>query len=432
MEIESPEPNRPIPVGTERISLGDGEGVQGEICISLRLLPSPRLVMEGEVSLDLSSSFRLVFEHKPVNLSLLDRGSSIEVVLTSASVSDRCKFTAIPVREPFTALIIGDPTEVQFQLINFPETLVPEEQDGRTVLHREVFFSAGDWRIHLRPVDAIAEKIKTIKSEGGYAVTYSGVLKRVDNEPFKVALAEDILHALFQFFSFARGTWTGPILPVGLDGTGKRVWEQWGASSVTPWRSVSTWFDSHHGSLLGEVFAGFWQRWNARLWRESLQRTIYWYIGSNLGLSGVEGSIILSQTALELLAWTLLVEERATLSKDGFKRLPAADQIRLLLSTMGVPLELPPQLIALAALQRQQNWSDGPAAFTAMRNSIVHPGDSKRLSGMGFEPRQETWYLGQWYIELALLWLSRHSGVYGNRLHKPRWAGQVEPVPWSA
>jgi hypothetical protein len=118
------------------------------------------------------------------------------------------------------------------------------------------------------------------------------------------------------------------------------------------------------------------------------------------------------------------------LSRHGFARLPAADQLRVLLSALRIPTGLPPQATALQAKAKANNWVIGPQATVEVRNGIVHPVMDRRLQ---YTPQllHDVWTLQQWYIELVLLRLFRHTGTYANRLQRPHYRGQVERVPWA-
>jgi len=195
---------------------------------------------------------------------------------------------------------------------------------------------------------------------------------------------------------------------------------------------VHSWFN--HYSVQGfEAFPVFFQRLGDKTWNEPLNLAIHWYIESNTSRDNVEGAIILQQAAFELLAWTLLVEDRGILSEDGIQRLPAADKLRLLLSTSGIPLALPSEFQDLLAVAKQYDWMDGPAALTEIRNALVHANPSKRrrILDQSFGIRLDAWQLGQWYLELAILHLCDYRGHYSNRLLRGRWHGdEVERVPW--
>jgi len=61
--------------------------------------------------------------------------------------------------------------------------------------------------------------------------------------------------------------------------------------------------------LLEAVFLGFIKKWKNKIWNEPIEVAIYWYLRSNTMEGGIDGAIILAQSALELLAYTFIVEE---------------------------------------------------------------------------------------------------------------------------
>jgi hypothetical protein len=127
------------------------------------------------------------------------------------------------------------------------------------------------------------------------------------------------------------------------------------------------------------------------------------------------------------MAWHLLVNDRKVLSADGFAKLPAADQLRLLVSTCGILLETPSALQQLAAMRTQgRQGTDGPDRIAWLRNDFVHPprgGSSPRTH----DRIVDAWLLSVWYLELALLSLMGQSGTYLCRLT----SGEISSLPWS-
>jgi hypothetical protein len=348
--------------------------------------------------------------------------------------ADATKITAIPTG----SVLIGgveDASKVEFRLLNFPDFFVQKDRDNRISVERKLLLAADDWRIEIAPTEETPEVVKYLRVNGGYAFTHIGSLRRIDSQPFPMSAATDVSTALGYFLSFACGAWIGPVLAIGIDSSGSRVWEDWGVGVCSSWSSRDSWFDPWRADLLSQVFSGFWRRWMDPVWKEPLALALYWYIGSNVGSSeGIEGAILLAQTALELLAWVLLVEDKKSLNAAGFKRLTAADQIRLLLSWLQVPLSVPPELDDLQRLSREYNL-DGPSVLTEIRNGIVHPGDRtdpKRRSKQDGDARIQAWSLAQWYIDLSFLSLFGHAGEYANRLLRGRMLGNVQRVPWSS
>jgi hypothetical protein len=291
---------------------------------------------------------------------------------------------------------------------------------------------AAGWRITVDSHAGTYRLTDRLESDGGYGLTHTGTLKRADGTLFDADDADEALWALRHFLSFARGFWSGPVLPVGVNAGGESAWERWDLRKLSRWEHVTGWFDADYGQLLEAAFAGFMPRWATSEWQRPLQSAIYWYVHSNTMAGGLDGSIVLSQAALELLAWVLLVKDRKALSGNKFKDLSATDQVRQLLTALGIPLAIPAACRALTveAPRQEPGWTDGPQACASVRNGTVHPNLTRREQ---YTPDLlfDVWNLQLWYIELVLLAVSGYTGPYANRLRLPRHRGVVEPVPWA-
>lgn len=166
-------------------------------------------------------------------------------------------------------------------------------------------------------------------------------------------------------------------------------------------------------------------------YRPVIRSAISWYGAANCQQGGLEGSIILAQSVLELLSWVLLVEDLGLHSNSAFEKLSADARIRHLLTHCGIPLSVTPEVTSLASLASARSW-DGPHALVKLRNWLVHPERKNRneIDALDEEVWFDAWKLSLWYIELVLLHLFGYRGKYGNRLKHDRYVSEVEPVPW--
>jgi hypothetical protein len=169
---------------------------------------------------------------------------------------------------------------------------------------------------------------------------------------------------------------------------------------------------------------------------------VHWYIEANTNAGGIEGGIVLVQTALELLSWVYLVEDETNkiMSANKFNKISAEERIVSLLHELSIPTELPNELLSLASAATSLQADDGVGALVSLRNAIVHPKKSKRrnVTEVGVSARIEALTVGLWYLELALLRLIGYNGVYWSRLRSGNneqirdtvpWMGGVEPAP---
>jgi hypothetical protein len=190
--------------------------------------------------------------------------------------------------------------------------------------------------------------------------------------------------------------------------------------------------DYQHSEHLEGPFPGFLKLWLDDSWQDIVRIAIHWYVEANAQAGSIEGSIVLTQTAFELLSSALLVETHAWLNADGYEKLPAADRIRLLFVWAGVPAPIPLELSELTKVARADNWPDTPTAMAMIRNTITHPTqrNRERFGRHPSQARTDAWNLGLWCLELFLLRLFEYRGTYGYRL-KQRFAGDVVQVPWA-
>jgi hypothetical protein len=319
---------------------------------------------------------------------------------------------------------------VVFHLFNFKEIIGSSRSIGQhgTAPYgiEHVNLKTENWAVELQSLPESPEHFKKLKNEGGYAVTHIGGFTRKDGICFSGKEAAQMLYLLRFFFSFAKGAWCEPVCAVGFDTSGNRVWESW-LSPREPFCSPPSWFDQQNCRQVEELFPAFMSRWSDEHWRDAFHEVIYWYLNANDSSRGLDIGIILTQTALERLSFEYAVKDRLLIETAGFKDLRASDKLRLLLSSLDIPIGITGSTPELAKLAKERNWLDAPQAMTEVRNALVHPEHKNR--GYSTSILHDAWNLGLWYLELALLRLCGYSGTYCNRL-SARWVGQVEDVPW--
>jgi hypothetical protein len=289
-------------------------------------------------------------------------------------------------------------------------------------------FRHDDWHFSFVPVDERIYLYPPHIQTKEYAFTHHVTIQKVNGAAFSPEDAQRQLDLLGDFLTFCRGFWVSTALTVGIDANGTVAMEEFGTRKASPSKASSNWLDFHHGKCMVELFPKFAARMADLSWQEALRHALYWYVRADTNLVGPDGGCFLLQAALERLAWHVLVRDRQSLSEDGFSRLPAADQLRLLLSAMNVPLAFPGGLAELQAAGKALNWTDGPQAFVGVRNRLVHP---PKLNQKNMKlPYFEAYTLGKWYVELILLSACGYTGKYSNRTKIRRWVGEVENVPW--
>jgi hypothetical protein len=436
------EPNQPINLGSVAVQFDHkGTTYQETANVVMRFLPADRLEfvfpLEGKPPM-FGWSF-IVDGDRNVEIKLIDRGVSFEAFCVAVGgdhggIVFRPTKSGVRVTLPSEAI-----STATFHLFNFPDFNGPEDYilvTGELPLQSakvcgRVVIKAEGWSIIIAATDQTDSLTKKLDRQGGYVLTHMGQIAREDGTTFSSERLDDLLNCLHYFLSFALGRWTGVALPIGFDAEGDRVFEEWGMRKIADgrWDGSTSWFDMRHGDLLSQVFPGFLSLWTNKIWRQPLTHALYWYLGAcdrGVGI-GVDTGLILAQTALETLAWTHCILERKMVSATAFKPrgLSAADKLRLLVSALDIPQQIPSELSALHA-RKGKKWIDGLDAITCIRNSLVHSDVNEKFPENSY---YEAWLLSLWYIDLVLLRLCGHSGKYANRLSQGRWVGQVESVP---
>jgi hypothetical protein len=318
-----------------------------------------------------------------------------------------------------------------FHVANFEDVRGRPVAEGKGWRCARTLLKAAGWCITLDEVRDFRQKKEELRLVSGFAVTHIGRLEKEDGTTFTAKESWELLDAVGWYLSFCCGRWTGPGLLCGFDEQSQLLWEVWEQFRTVPYRDRHSWADKVLTGCVELPFAGFLKLWQDETWEEVIRVAIHWYLEANAQAGSIEGSIVLTQTAFELLSSAVLVDSHGWLSTDGYEKLPAADRIRLLFQWASIPVGIPPTMAELTAAAKADNWHDIPAAMTMVRNTITHPTKKNREKYQKHpnEVRTAVWWLGLWALELCLLRLFGYSGHYGNRITQ-RYVGEVENVPW--
>lgn len=316
---------------------------------------------------------------------------------------------------------------VTFHLANFPNYIgkVVATGNGGWRAARTTWIQ-GEWQVTIDNLAETDRLSKELRQDAGYAITHVGRLERVDGATFSSRRSRTELDRLGVALSFARGGWSYPTLLVGENEAGTR-WEDWSdrvqSSAVPRW----SWFPGPRPDALEQCIPGFVARLTDRLWSEPLRRAATFYVDGNQ-TSRAEIAIVTAQSALELLAWAVLVQDRGLVSAQDFsdpRVWNAARRIRELLAIASIPTATPPGLGKLATMPGPGHHADGPERITFVRNRIVHPPKKAVPSWIDSPPAIEAMILSLYYLELVILYIVGYRGQYQSRVH-----GAVQTTPW--
>jgi hypothetical protein len=370
----------------------------------LRWMPTPRV------------EFRT--SDAPVSLGPVPDAERLEVTFGRRQVSARVMVTSRTIGE--TSLVRGiveDPVDfgrgnrldaLDFHLVNFRNYIGSFIASGSRWYSGRIELAARGWHVTIDAVPDLSQRISTLRVDGGYAVSHVGRLTRSDGSGFSARRGTDVLEAIGNLISFAKGAWCLPILPVGW-AADRVVWRSWSIPRIDAWRTPLSWFRDPDPEALGRAFPEFLRLWQHPDWHGTVRRGIYLYLAANGRYA--DSGLVMAQACLELLAWAILrMRKRQSLDRE------AADNIRRLLQWCRVSPSVPP---SLDALERHtipgDGEQDGPAKVTWVRNRFTHAPRGSSLGDLGSPLITQAWRLSLWYLDLVLLRLFRCFGEFINR-----------------
>ncbi|MEA5489872.1 MULTISPECIES: hypothetical protein [Pseudanabaena] len=323
-------------------------------------------------------------------------------------------------------LSVGIKTEVS-GFLHEPAVITSNSNLSYVIFHLTNFHScqllleSNGWKITIAPVEKIKELTNSLEDDGGYAITHVAKLEKSNKHTFTSEEALDILSGLSSFLSFARGLWVGLLLPIGFNAENIPTWEIWYSSTASAYqRNITSWFPVQRPENLTEAFVGFMNLWEDSDWQQPLQLAIHWYVESNLQAGAIEGSIILTHSALELL-YEHRIGKYINDSADK-KLVKLFEMSKLPTSHTDTKLEYITDLLKFAEGKKISI----PKAITEVRNRLTHLNQKKKVHPTNI--RKQSWRLSLWYLELVLLDLFNYQGVYKNRL-RFSWDGDYDELP---
>ena len=353
--------------------------------IQLDWLPQPRLT--ARLLPSAGPPVRIALG--PAALDIPKLGARAEAVVTSTPMLLFADETR-PVEGRVGRIEFGETggcTRIRFHLPNFLFfNGAPVRDAPGSFSSQRALLEHGAFRVSIDRAMPFGDQIeKETARDGGYAITHVGTVERIDGSVFSLNEIDPLLDCLGHYLSFCRGSWTYPVLLCAEDVDGAVVGQRWELShAIDRSKQTISWFPRNEpvGAQMLQVFRGYADSWFSALWGDAIRIATQWYVESSTG--AVEKSLILTQAAFELLAWTHLVEDTRAISKKVWesRSLSFSAKLRLLLENCLIPLSVPPKLDQLLAYSSTLKPADGPEALVSLRKCA---GPSESQSGSDSE-----------------------------------------------
>lgn len=289
--------------------------------------------------------------------------------------------------------------------------------------------------MHIMTIDKCidyAERLESLKAEGGYSICYNGELVN-KNGTLRFEDIQDVFHCFSTFITFLNGRKTSTFFHHGVF-KDEIKWCDYTAYKVDSYKNVKSWATQNSSQGFNEMWQKFSLMWQNKDDKHFLIYVIGWYVAANSSENSLEGSVMMAQTALELLYnWWIVEHKRMIVGKDS-ENINASNKIRLLLSQMNIPYTVPTTFKQLRKfVQENKDVVDAPDAIVQARNAIVHSQIEKRkkISDMQEDILYQIKELSVWYIEMSILCILGFNDKYDDRLSNKLWVGESdEYVPW--
>lgn len=328
--------------------------------------------------------------------------------------------------------------KVRFSIPNLREIYgKPVKTNSKEITSNRLTLNYNNTPIFIDKCSNYTKKKELLSEYGGYIILYGGELV-CTNGTISIKEVNDIFCCLDTFLTFINGQKTATQFLQGmLQET--TIWNDYTPKQNNPYQSgISSWIPQALFANIEPIWCNYRNLWEQPDdTKNVLKMAIHWYSEANCNKGGLEGSIILAQTALELLYnWRILEKLQCPNDRKSQEKISADSKIKELVKLLKLTNEIPSTLHNLHSYANSNlNQNDGPKTITEIRNTIVHSNQKKRnkLYSLSTLVKYEGLQLSLWYIELTLLHILGYNYKYSNRCSDKVYTFEVEEfVPWQS
>jgi len=333
--------------------------------------------------------------------------------------------------------VIGDRTipisKITFSIPNLRDffglqiKIINEKGDYFSGRNRLIFENK-DYIITIDKSRDYKKSFESLSAKGGYFILYAGEIQKKSGH-ISFENLNKLHHCFSTFLSFINGQRCSPLFLQGIH-EDEIVWTDYTGYKSDLFKHVHSWPQKLSINGLSDLWNEFYELWNnSENDKDFLVSSIHWYVEANANSGYLEGSIIMIQTALELIYNWFVIENRRIIYGKDADNISASNKIRLLLSQFSTNIKLPQSFLNMKSyLDLNKDIHDEIDLFVQIRNSIIHSQEEKRrkLSKIPNRVKYEAQQLGLWYIEISLLNILKFKGKYRNRCSGKLWTGEDE------
>gem|GEM_PF-6611119 len=311
-----------------------------------------------------------------------------------------------------------------FSVFNFPYVWAKTVRVVNGESFNVLQFADDEFEIELTPVSNLFKVYKELKKQNGHLITHRGILKKKDGSLFHKDDAKTVLEALGNTLSFSQGRYVDINFLTGLR-NGTVLYQNFESHLCPPTDGRVTWFDDMEPDSLQSVFSGMNRLIRNDVWKDEIGKALHWYYTSLSGMA-MEVSIVLNQTALELLVWCYFVEDKKIFSKTKFGPLSFYDRLKEMFKLIDRPIiKFEPKKELEEFREKSLPHGDWLNAFTQVRNAIIHPDKKHKIENENYRVKYNVREIGFQMIELIILFLCEFNGKTKLSMDKPQMNGKI-------
>ncbi|WBV60385.1 hypothetical protein PFY12_15295 [Chryseobacterium camelliae] len=340
----------------------------------------------------------------------------------------------------FDKFIIGDKTltakTFKFSILNFDDFLGENieyvKENSKLYSKARIKLQHEKFEILIDKCEEFKEKFELLKENGGYQILHNGQINILKNS-FSFDQITELVNILGHFLSFVSGRKNNPLFLSALHND-EILYQEYTGYPNYPYEFRPSWNNTYSTKYLNSLFTNFYELWKSNTDNKFfLTYIIHWYTEINCNSGYSEGSLIMAQTALELLYNWLIVENKKLIIGKDSENISASNKMRLLLSQLSISYDVPEKFSGLEKFRIDNKCLDAIEAVVQIRNAIVHSQEEKRkrLSEIDEIVIYQAVQLSTWYIEMSLLNILKFEDKYSNRCSKEIIkAYKLELPPW--
>lgn len=306
---------------------------------------------------------------------------------------------------------------IRFVLPNLNELMIGQLRDERAYWIGHVVLDDSIVKIQIDQRKDYLNYIDYLKNSGGYAILHWGQIEKIDSK-ITVKEAFNYLDKLSLFLSFINGRKVSALIRDVYE-KNKIINTDWTPYSCDNYKYTFQWLPHNDKFPINDIWIRFLALCNDKNDHNAIVSLVHWYTSANGNTGLLDGSIIMAQTAIELLFnWIVFEKLQAVDSKD-LDRINAATKIRLLWSHLGISEKnIPISDEYQNFIKVESDINSIAQAVSWMRNSFVHGNFTKRnkYDSLSNKLKSETLSIFLWTIECSFLALLNYDGDYINRL----------------